>query len=39
MSYIHHIRPFNLTEDFKVKMMGDEQYDATKLISKLSKED
>lgn len=39
MSYIHHIKPFNLTEDFKVKMMDDEQYEATKLITKLNKED
>ena len=39
MSYIHHIKPYNVTDSLSVKIMSDEQYEATKLITKLNKED
>ena len=39
MSYIHHIRPYNLNESFAVKVMSQEQYEATKLVTKLNKEE
>jgi hypothetical protein len=38
MGYIHHVRPFNVTEDFKMKMMDDDAYGAAKLVTKLNKE-
>jgi hypothetical protein len=39
MSYIHHIRPYNISESLTVKVMTTEQYEATKLVTKLSKEE
>lgn len=39
MSYIHHIRPYSVNESLSVKIMTDEQYEATKLITKLNKEE
>ena len=38
-SYIHHIKPYNVGDLLSVKIMTDEQYEATKLITKLHKED
>ena len=39
MSYIHHIKPFNCSQSLNLKVMHKEQYEATKLITKLHKED
>lgn len=39
MSYIHHIKPYNINESLEVKVMSQEQYEATKLVTKLHKED
>lgn len=39
MSYIHHIRPYNVSESLSVKLMSDDKYEATKLVTKLHKED
>jgi hypothetical protein len=39
MSYIHHIRPYNISESLSVKVMSQEQYEATKLVTKLHKEE
>ena len=38
MSYIHHIRPFNCASDMNLKVMDNERYLATKMVTKLSKE-
>lgn len=37
-SYIHHIKPFNVGESLEVKIMTNDQYEATKLVTKLNKE-
>ena len=37
--YIHHLKPFNCAESLNLKVMPTEQYEATKLITKLNKED
>jgi hypothetical protein len=39
MSYIHHIKPYNVGESLEVKVMTTEQYEAVKLVTKLNKED
>ena len=39
MSYIHHIKPYNCSQSMTLKVMPKEQYEATKLITKLNKED
>jgi hypothetical protein len=39
MGYIHHIRPYNINESLEVKVMSQEQYEATKLVTKLHKEE
>jgi hypothetical protein len=38
-SYIHHIKPYSIGESLDVKIMTHEQYEATKLVTKLNKED
>jgi hypothetical protein len=37
--YIHHLKPFNCSESLNLKVMPTDQYEATKLITKLNKED
>jgi malate synthase len=39
MSYIHHIKPYNINDSLEVKVMSEESYEATKLVTKLNKED
>jgi len=39
MSYIHHIRAYNCAESLNLKAMPQEQYEATKMVTKLSKEE
>lgn len=39
MSYIHHIKPFNCSQSLSLKVMTNDQYEATKLVTKLHKED
>lgn len=39
MSYIHHIKPFNCSQSLTLKVMPKEQYEATKLVTKLAKEE
>lgn len=39
MSYIHHIKSYNCAESMNLKVMPQEQYEATKLVTKLSKEE
>jgi len=39
MAYIHTIKEYNLLDNFKVKVYSDETYAATKLVSKLNKEE
>ena len=39
MSYIHHIKPYNCSQSMNFKVMPTDQYEATKLVTKLSKED
>lgn len=39
MNYVHHIKPFNCAESLTLKVMPQEQYEATKLVTKLSKEE
>ena len=38
MSYIHHIKPYNCSQNMNLKVMTKEQYEATKLVTKLHKE-
>jgi hypothetical protein len=38
-SYIHHIKPYNINDSLEVKVMTNEQYESTKLVTKLNKED
>jgi hypothetical protein len=39
MSYIHHIKPFNCSQSMTLKVMPKDQYEATKLVTKLNKEE
>ena len=39
MSYIHHIKSYNINDSLEVKVMSQEQYEATKLVTKLSKDE
>jgi len=39
MAYIHEIKPYNLLDNFKVKVYSDDTYDAIKLVTKLNKEE
>jgi hypothetical protein len=39
LSYVHHLKPFNCSESLNVRVMPTEQYEATKLITKLNKEE
>ena len=39
MAYIHHIKPYNCSQSMNLKVMPKEQYEATKLVTKLHKED
>ena len=39
MSYMHHIKPFNCSQSLSLKVMTAEQYEATKLVTKLHKEE
>jgi len=38
-SYVHHIKAFNCSESLNLKVMPSDQYEATKLMTKLHKED
>jgi len=39
MSYIHHLRDYNVSESLSIKVMSNDQYEATKLVTKLNKEE
>lgn len=39
MSYIHHIKQFNCSQSLSLKVMTNDQYEATKLVTKLHKEE
>lgn len=39
MSYIHHVKPYNVNTELTVKIMPDDQYEAAKLVTKLHKEE
>ena len=39
MSYIHHIKPYNINESLEVKLMSEDSYEATKLVTKLNKDE
>lgn len=39
MSYMHHIKAFNCSQSLNLKVMTHDQYEATKLVTKLHKEE